>query len=484
MEPDEERAIAHIRALLSEGAVTAAWKALDNFRTCLSPAFAQRDFWRIDELYGACFHDLGDMEGAVQAYWQASQHDRFLRSQMEHFSNYLFALHYLPDIPEEELAQQHFLYGNFYRNRTCFSHVKKSHPRLRIGYLSADFQDHAVGRCILPVLQMHNKDRYEVYCYSLGDREDDYTRAMQEHADIWRNLNGISVEAGSQCIFADEIDILVDLAGHSAGGRTLMLAAAKPAPVQICGLGWFDTTGLSGMDYFLTDRICDPLGLHEAYFKERLLRVPGGPFCYTPPKMVSRPGQLHDKIVFGCFNNFAKITDDMLSCWLKILRRVPGARLILQDTTPLRERQARLWARAEKLGFRADELELRLGVMDYMKCYLDVDIALDTFPYTGGVTTCDALYMGVPVVVLAGRRHGERIGLSLLTQLGLEDLAAVSQDEYIDKAVRLAEDKRRLVELRRGLRDRMCTSLLMDAKTYVYGLEQAYETVWQEWLKD
>ena len=479
----ERTGIEQIRQQIDDGQAQKALLALKKLRPQLSEEFMSREFWRIDELYGASFQILGDMEGAVQAYWQAGQHDRFLRSQMEHFSSYLFALHYLPGLSDDELAAQHFLYERFFAGRESFSHAKREHSRLRIGYLSPDFREHAVGRCILPLLQERDAEHFAVYGYRMNRQEDEAWRTMQPMADVWRDFTEVPVELAAQQIYEDGIDILVDLAGHSDGGRTLMIAGVRPAPVQLSGIGWFDTTGLSAIDYFLTDALCDPPGQNEELFREKLLRAARVPFCYTPLAAMPEPGPVHASCVFGCFNNFAKITDDMLRLWLQIVRGVPGSRLILKDTTGFAERLAGLRERAARIGFTAAQLELRTGSVNYLQEYREIDIALDPYPYPGGITTCDALYMGVPVVTLAGRRHGTRLGLSILTSLGLEGLAAMNAEQYKACATALAQDGKRLKNLKANLRQLMQVSPLMDAKNYMRSLETAYQKIWQEWLQ-
>ena len=262
-----------------------------------------------------------------------------------------------------------------------------------------------------------------------------------------------------------------------------MIAGVRPAPVQLSGIGWFDTTGLSAIDYFLTDALCDPPGQNEELFREKLLRAARVPFCYTPLAAMPEPGPVHSSCVFGCFNNFAKITDDMLGLWLQIVQGVPGSCLILKDTTGFAERLAGLRERAARIGFTAAQLELRTGSVNYLQEYREIDIALDPYPYPGGITTCDALYMGVPVVTLAGRRHGTRLGMSLLTSLGLEGLAATNAEEYKVRAIALAQDGKRLKNLKANLRQLMQVSPLMDAKGYMRSLETAYRKIWQEWLQ-
>ncbi len=479
----EQAELEKVQGLLCAGRTLEAKEVLDLLQAKISHTFRQRDFWRLDELYGACFHDLGDMEGVVQAYWQASSHDRFLRSQLEHFSSYLFALHYLPGLVDQELSSQHFAYNKFFAAVERFQHEKQPKEKLRIGYLSPDFRDHAVGRCLWPFFKAADRTRYEVYGYTMRQTEDETTQRMRKLADGWRCLAEIPFAQAARQIYDDQIDILVDLAGHSDGGRTLMIAAYKPAPVQLTGIGWFDTTGLSAIDYFLTDRFC-AAGEQQGLFSEALLRLPHTHLCYTPVSTALLAGKRVGEtgIRFGCLNNFAKITDEMLVLWRTILQAVPGAQLLLKDTMRLPERLQQMRKRVLAAGFSAGQVEICGASERYLSAYQRVDIALDTYPYPGGITSCDALYMGTPLVTLAGTRHSTRFGLSILQNLDLTSLIADNPETYKEIAVTLARNRTRLRELQGSLRQRMQESRLMNGVGYMRDVEKMYEKIWQIWL--
>ncbi|MBR3457741.1 MAG: hypothetical protein IKH16_06275, partial [Selenomonadaceae bacterium] len=300
------------------------------------------------------------------------------------------------------------------------------------------------------------------------------------------DLSELSAEEAARRIYEDEVDILFDLTGHTEGGRTLQVAAYRPAPVQLCGIGYFDTTGLPAMDYFLSDVYCDPAE-NDALFSERLIRLPRSHFCYTPPVSVLEcraKYHLHRPVVFGSFNNFHKITDGMLELWHEVICRVPGSRLLLKNVSPDRKLVKAMRERALRIGFLPEQLDLRPGSWKYLDEYADVDIALDTYPYPGGGTTCEALYMGVPVISLYGQRHGSRFGYSLLQNIGMGELAAAAPEEYVEKAVAVAGDAELLTALHRILRERLQQSPVMDAGGYVRDVEAAYERIWQEWLDE
>jgi predicted O-linked N-acetylglucosamine transferase (SPINDLY family) len=364
---------------------------------------------------------------------------------------------------------------------------KKTDPpnrRLRIGYVSPDFREHVVPRFILPLLTNHDRARFELFAYVQVPIPDDTTRQLQSHVDHWRNFVGLSDLQAADLIRNDRIDILVDLAGHSAGNR-LLLFAHKPAPVQITYLGYPATTGLSTIDYRLTDAHADPPGQTEQYHSEHLIRLPASAWCYSPthspPVSPRQPGP----ITFGCFNAFPKINGPLLRLWGRILQSVPESRLLLKSlglsSTQVQNGVRQLFTEMAVDPARLDLRGFQDRYHDHLALYAQMDIALDTFPYHGTTTTCEALYMGLPVVSLAGPTHVSRVGVSLLTSVGLPHLLASSPDEYVSIAVALANDLPRLAELRATLRRRMETSPLMDAPAFARAIESAYSQAWQTW---
>ena len=480
MEKKLEERLRQVRLRIEAGAAEDALAELRQLREI--SVFPAEELWQLDELAGACYSVLCDMERAAGCYWQASTHDKYLRSQMGHYSSYLFCLHYLSDIGDQEMKQAHFFYDRLFADIRRYEHKtegRRQKRKLRIGYVSTDFHAHAMADFIRPLLSLRDVSRYEAYCYAMQDVCDEVTEEFRSMADGWRDLSGKSFADAAQCIFRDGIDILFDLSGHTHGGCTLITAAYKPAPVQLSGIGWFDTTGLSAIDYFLTDPFFED---SQERFCETLLTLPQTHMCYMP-KPWSLPGYKKRKgIVFGCFNNFAKITDEMLVLWLTIVRSVPGACLHLQDTSAMPTRCTALWARAEQIGWQKEELVLSSGAEEYLSSLAQMDIALDPYPYPGGGMTCKALYMGVPVVTMGGTRHGSRQGVSLLENVGMSALIAETPAEYKKIAVSLAADKERCMNLHRTLPQLMRASQLMDGRAYMQNLEQAYEHIWENWL--
>jgi predicted O-linked N-acetylglucosamine transferase (SPINDLY family) len=351
--------------------------------------------------------------------------------------------------------------------------------RLRIGYVSPDFRTHSVAYFFLPILRAHDRARFEIFCYSDAARPDVVTEECKKLADQWREIRGLDDTAVAASICRDQIDILVDLCGHMQGNR-LTLFARRAAPLQISYLGYPNTTGLDTMDWRLTDSWADPPG-SEAFHSEKLLRLRHGFLCYAPPAHAPQPGPLPVEamghITFGSFNNLTKITPETLALWAEILLRAPGSRLLLKNKS-LRDAsvRARYTGLLEASGITADRLELTGWLpqgADHLSLYQRIDIALDTHPYNGTTTTCEALWMGVPVISLAGETHASRVGRSILTQLGMTDLIARNAAEYSAIALRLCADKQRLAEIRMHLRDRMRASTLCGPAAFTAELERA-----------
>ena len=348
-------------------------------------------------------------------------------------------------------------------------------------------KEHPVVSVQVPIVAAHDRHRFEIICYADVPRPDAITRRFKGYADCWRSLVGLSDAQAAERIRQDDIDILVDLAGHTGGNR-LRTFARKPAPIQVSYMGYLGTTGLSAMDYYITDAHADPPGLSEAHYQESLIRLPLCGFCYAPgpaPEVRSvPPARQSGQVTFGCLNNPAKVSDEVLAVWSRGLAAVPGSRLLLR-TGAGRSAEERirdvLTARGiapERLGF-AGPTATRFA---YLEQYHAVDIALDPFPYNGVTTTCDALWMGVPVISQAGRMNVSRQGVRFLRTVGLDELLAETLEDYVRIATALAGDLARLADLRAGLRERMSGSPLLDAQRLARDLEAAYVGIWENRL--
>ncbi len=362
--------------------------------------------------------------------------------------------------------------------------------RLRVGYVSPDFETHPVAFFVEGLLANHAPAEVEVYCYADITNPDAITARLEKYAGKWRRITGMVDSRVAGLVREDGIDILVDLAGHTDRNR-LLVFARKPAPVQVSWLGYPNTTGLETMDCRLTDAFADPPGTTENLHTERLIRLRGCAWCYRPPEdapPVGAPPVLEaGRITFGCFNAMPKINGPLLELWSRILHSVPGSRLLLKNGA-LRDPsvQQRVRAVLEGTGIAPERVELMghvSGMANHLAAYGRVDIALDSHPYHGTTTTCESLWMGVPVIAQAGKTHVSRVGVSLLCNVGLPELVAASQEEYVRITTELAGDLTRLAQLRSTLRERMAQSPLMDAPRFARDVESAYRQMWQAWCE-
>lgn len=360
--------------------------------------------------------------------------------------------------------------------------VRTFSRKLRIGYISPDFRLHAAAYFFMPLVRDFDAASFEVTCYARGKR-DRVTSLFRQKRVQWKDVSRLSARDAARLIERDGIDILVDLAGHTQGSG-LPVLARRPAPVQMTAIGYMATTGLRAVDYFLSDIYCSPWDMGARGFSEKVLRMPHSHLCYAPvlrdmPKSGGEaPFVKNGYITFGSFNNFSKVSDDMLALWRGVLERMKGARLVVKSKIcSIAAGRKIVKDRLQRFGIPLAQVELRPYSPDYLEQYTDIDIVLDTFPYTGGVTTCEALYMGVPVITKAGGTHGSRFSTSILENAGLSQLVARGDMEYVRKAVELADSPDILCRLHRDLRARMEASPLMDAKGYMKDLEDIYREI-------
>ncbi len=405
-------------------------------------------------------------------------------------SNYLYALNFHPNVPAAKLFAEHTAWAGRHAELLTagappHSHDRTSDRRLRVGYVSPYFRQHAVNYFVEPILQSHDHEHFEIFCYSDVAMPDTVTARLQSTADQWREVRTKSDDELDRIIREDRIDILVDLTGHIADNR-LLVFARKPAPVQVTYLGYQNTTGMMAMDYRLTDERADPPGLTEELHTERLARLPRAFFCYRPsddaPDVTPLPAIAQGHVTFGSFNNFSKVTPRVVETWLRILGRVSGSRLmILAYRGGYLEQH--LKGLATKHGIDPSRIELhdKLPHDAYLRLVGQADIALDPFPFNGHTTTCDSIWQGVPVVMLEGRTYASRFGGSVLANVGMQALIADSVERYMDIAVSLASDLGRLESLRTQLRPRMRASALLDFAGFTRNLEDIYRQMWRTW---
>lgn len=403
------------------------------------------------------------------------------------YSKYLFMRNYRDQgaIEGLQVAEK---YGPLL-NITPYNHEQqKKMPakKLRVGYISPDFRQHAVANFVAPLLRDFDGDRFSVYAYSTGKR-DEVTKRLMSSPVTWRDLRGRNPRTAARLIAEDNIDILVDLSGHSQD-NCLPVMAYRPAPVQVAGIGYMNTTGLKTIDYFLSDEICLPTGNIAAQgFVEEILRLPHSHLCYAPGAVreipdagLEAPCLRNGYVTYGSFNNLAKITDETLLLWRGILEQVRSSKLVLKGKTlSITSGRDIIRDRLKRLNFDLSKVEMRPYSPDYLEQYRDIDIALDTMPYNGGVTTCEALLMGVPVVSLRGRRHGSRFGASILCNAGVSELVVENDINYVRRAVQLGNNPELIGAYHSGLRVNLVKSPLMDGKNYMRELEQGYADIWK-----
>jgi len=434
---------------------------------------------------GSAFQNQGDFEQAERCYRQCLA---AAPGDLQARCNFLMLLNYLPDADVAIVFEEHLEWGRIAEVRyPLLAPVRPEgdpQRRLRVGYLSPDFREHSVASFIEPVLKYLDRSRFEVWCYSNLPLPDETTLRIKAAVDGWRDIVKLSDAEAARLVRKDRIDILVDLAGHTGNNR-LAVFAAKPAPLQMTWLGYPNTTGLRTIDYRITDGVADPSG-EEVYYSEALLRLDGCFLSYQPdpntPDVAPLPASANGYVTFGSFNNFSKINPGVLQLWAEVLKQMPGSRLLLKCpalTDPVV--RDRVSADLQALGIGPERVDL-LGHtrtrQEHLALYARVDIALDTFPYNGTTTTCEALWMGVPVLSLVGKHHAGRVGTSLLTAASLTDWLADTPESFVTIAQAKATDVAGLGRLRGSLRGQLADSSLCDAAGFVRRLEAAMSQVW------
>ncbi len=405
-------------------------------------------------------------------------------------SNLLLCLHYDPSVPEAELFAEHLrwdqAHGKVERLAPVAGRNRDPERRLRIGYVSPDFRKHAVMYFFEPILTHHDPSQVETYCYAQVEAPDGCTTRLQSLAHHWRSLVGMKDQDVAEMIRRDGIDILVDLAGH-AGNRRLRVFAYKSAPVQVTYLGYPDTTGLQAMDYRLTDDVADPAGA-ETRTTEELYRLPDGFCTYLPAADAPPPGPQpcvrKGYFSFGSVHSLSKLNAGVYGAWSRILRAAPDARLFVHRN--LLKAKAHEEFLRQVTAHDIDPARIETGHAsdpqhEYLRIYEEIDLCLDAFPYTGHTTMCESLWMGVPIVTLAGRNFAGRVTASLLHRVGLDELVAASLDDFVELAVAWSKRTAELAQLRTTLRDRFRGSALGDGRKFTATLEQAYRDMWRRW---
>jgi predicted O-linked N-acetylglucosamine transferase (SPINDLY family) len=400
-------------------------------------------------------------------------------------SNYLLCLNYFNDLTAEDIFFAHRDWGSrISPQSTCKSNLKAGSKVRNIGYVSADFRAHSVSFFLLPLFKNHNIGEYSIYCYSTSKIEDHVTSQLRSFVTHWRDVASLQIDDFYDIVQKDEIDVLIDLSGHT-GGNKLSLFAKKPAPMQITWLGYPNTTGLTQIDYRITDEVADPPSDARIH-TEKLLFLQDGFLCFEGDKTIVAsevpPVVSNDYITFGSFNNLTKITHDVIDSWSRILLSVPNSILLLKAGR-LNDNfvKQKVIDRFKRQGIPEKRLKLHGPIYndrDHLLFYDRIDIALDTFPYNGTTTTFEALWMGVPVISMEMDRHASRVGKSILTRLELNNFVASSVDFYVEIAVSLSLDIAQISSLKKELRLKMEASSLCDGEKFANNFEKALEQGW------
>lgn len=413
----------------------------------------------------------------------------------EVYSNFLLNINYLDTLTKEQKYKcskdyERYLVnkGNIKINALDSNKINLNYnDRIRIGYFSSDFRVHPVINFITPILMAHDKSKFEIYCYYDFDTSDNATEVIKELVENWRSVYKKSNSDLKQCIQDDKIDILIDLAGHTEGGRRLPIFAEKLAPIQITYMGYPNTTGLMNMNYRITDAYADDED-SQKYYSEKLIKKENCFLCYRcnddlPDIKLSNFEEFPKKdIVFGSFNNYSKITEKCIKMWSEILNSIPNSKLHLKSLAFYDKESAKnIYSRFEKYDIDCDRIIIiypTSSINEHLDKYNEIDIALDAYPYNGTTTTCEAMIMGVPVITLSGEEHLSRVGKSILINTGFSGLIAYSEEEYIQKAIALAKNKKDLYRIKKNLRDKMLSSYLMNEKEFTREFEMILKGLW------
>lgn len=439
---------------------------------------------------GNAYLALGDATSAITYFRKAFESDP--THYIVH-SNYLFALHYAPEVTGEDIMRETIAWAEAHTSHitpyTHTDHDRTAERRLKIGYVSSDFRDHPVNVYVEPILTSHDQSTFEVYCYNSNFFRDETTQRLQHKVSQWRDIAGLNDAEAAALIHADGIDILIDLSGHTAGAR-LQVFAYKPAPLQATWIGYFNTTGIKAIDYIITDRFLLPPE-EEYLYTEKPLRLPTTGACYQlrnhDIKVGTLPALRNGHITFGCFSAVAKVTPETMALWVEILRKLPTAKLMVKGAGFMEsDVQHRYRELCIKGGANPDQLVFtpHESLHAYLEAYNNVDIMLDTFPYNAATTTVDALWMGVPLITRKGNKLLGHIGESMLGAVGLEQFIANSKEEYIEKAVSVAQNTQMLSTIREGLRARLEQSPMTNPLEFTQGLEAVWRNTWKEWCKN
>jgi predicted O-linked N-acetylglucosamine transferase (SPINDLY family) len=459
--------------------------AIDCYRQALA---LKPDYAEAHCNLGNAMKDSGRLDAALASFRRAIElQPRFMSAH----SNLLYTLYFCPDYDAPAIYKEHDRWNKRHAEPLRqfiqpLANDRSPNRRLRVGYVSPNFRNHCQAFFTIPLLSSHDHNQYEVVCYSDVLWPDAITERLRSYSDLWRDIRTFSDDEVAAQIRDDRIDILIDLTMHMEG-RRLLVFARKPAPIQACWLAYPGTTGLATMDYRLTDPFLDPPGLFDHYYTEESVRLPDTFWCYDPltdqPAVNALPARSNGYVTFGSLNNYCKINRGVLELWARVMRGVPGSRLLLLSPDGSHRQTALDILAQEGVDSSRIAIVAPRPRAQYLELYHQIDIGLDPLPANGHTTSLDAYWMGVPVVTIVGRTAIGRAGVSQLSNLGLQELIGHSPDEFIQIATELAHDVERLAGLRASLRSRMQSSPLMDAPRFARNVESAYRHMWTRWCR-
>jgi protein O-GlcNAc transferase len=461
---------------------------LDDAAACVDQVLAgDPESARAHGLAANIFRNRARHGEALRHYELAIRHDP---NPVVAFQNLLFFMMCAPGFSAAEIHARHREFARRFEEpllaaRPALRNAPDPERRLRLGYLSPDFRANVVGHYMQPILENHDRARFELHAYYTGAVHDSVTERIASLVDRWHDVQKLSEDDLAALVRGHQIDVLVDLCGHGPGGRILTFAR-RSAPVQVNYLDYSATTGMSSIDYRLTTEYCDPSAISEQYYSEKLYRLKGTYWTYNPSVRLPAselPAKANGWPTFGSFNLYYRITSEVLDLWSRVLQAVPRSRLLVVSVAP-GSTQAALLERLHRAGIARERISIH-GVVPYQKYHElmgAVDIALAPFPYNGATTVMDCLWNGLPVVAKAGAEtFTTRLGCSVLDTMGLAELIGADEDEYVRIAAGLASDLPRLSELRRTLRDRLERSPMRDFRGFTREVESAYRAMWKRW---
>lgn len=436
---------------------------------------------------GNSLMQIGSIDQAVEVMERASS---LAPDEASFLSNYLLGIQYSMRLSRTEKFAAHLEFSKRFeaplrKEWGSYRNELAPHKKLKIGYVSGDFRNHSLAFFIEPVIRNHDRSKFEIHCYYSYPIHDEVSERIRRQADYWTNCSGLSDAELAKNVRTDQIDILIDLSGHTGRNR-LLTFARKPAPIQMTWLGYQASTGLSAIDFRITEESLDPTGTSEIFHSERLLRLPSsGTFSPSPdsPPVNGLPVLEGNPFTFGCLNNPSKISDEIIALWAEVLRRTPRSRLMIGNSTPDFANMLTAKFRTHGVGESRVVFQPKVSLKEYLELHHKIDLALDTYPYNGGTTTFHSLWMGVPIIALHGDTALSKVGASAMHGLGFPDFCADTKQDYVERAIYFFSHPEKLIVVRRALREKMASITNALAIQVTASLEDALQKCWLEYCQ-